>query len=427
MIFSRQRFALKVSDLSIKITMIKLRNTVFKVVIISFVALCNSILAVGNNGERTPQESIEFHYNKLVEAYDGNDIEKRIASMLDELFDIDKLASQVLHNEWAEIDRHSREEFVKALKTSILLKILSEIDQYNAGIPALRFDAVAVKQKSATLDFSIFGSKTKELTAYMLRYPDSTWKVTNVKYGRKSLLREYYGFCKKNLDNYSIAYLISKLRDQDYVVLEDFEGGEVGKLPVGWTWRKRDNDKKKPYSIRQEANNKFLAAEDNGESVILGKDVKWNLREYPYISFRWRARKLPEGGDERYGKSVDSAAGIYIIFRKKLGLLPETVKYVWSTTLPVGSYMRRSGVARPWMVVAESGEEHLGEWRTYVFNVYEAYEKTFGGKPPDRPIGIGILSDANSTHSQAYADYDDIRALKHADADSGVRTFMKAE
>ena len=72
------------------------------------------------------------------------------------------------------------------------------------------------------------------------------------------------------------------------------------------------------------------------------------------------------------------------------------------------------------MVVAESGRENLGDWHTYVFNLYEAYKKTFGGSPPDKPIGIGILSDANSTHSKAYADYDDIRALKHAEADSGV-------
>ena len=95
--------------------------------------------------------------------------------------------------------------------------------------------------------------------------------------------------------------------------------------------------------------------------------------------------------------------------------------------MPVGSTMRRNGIGKPWNVVAESGEEHLGEWRTYVFNAYEAYQKTFGGDPPDDAVGIGILSDANSTHSLAYADYDDIRALKNANADSGVKKFLEAE
>ena len=93
----------------------------------------------------------------------------------------------------------------------------------------------------------------------------------------------------------------------------------------------------------------------------------------------------------------------------------------------MGSAARRSGTGRPWVVVAESGAEGLGEWRTYSFNLYEAYKKTFGSEPPDRPIGIGLLSDANSTKSSAYADYDDILALKQADADSGVKQHLKAE
>jgi hypothetical protein len=112
----------------------------------------------------------------------------------------------------------------------------------------------------------------------------------------------------------------------------------------------------------------------------------------------------------------------------KFGLVPESIKYVWSSTLPVGSAMRRSGIGRPWMVVAESGEDELGKWNTYVFNLYEAYKATFGGDPPEVTAGIGILSDANSTKSKAYADYDDILALKHADVvSSEISQILDAE
>jgi hypothetical protein len=89
--------------------------------------------------------------------------------------------------------------------------------------------------------------------------------------------------------------------------------------------------------------------------------------------------------------------------------------------------MRRSGIGKPWMVVAESGEEHLGEWRTYTFNLYEAFKQTFGNDPPDKTVGVGILSDANSTDAKAYADYDDIRALREADVGSGVLKILEAE
>ncbi|HEX9652234.1 MAG TPA: DUF3047 domain-containing protein, partial [bacterium] len=250
---------------------------------------------------------------------------------------------------------------------------------------------------------------------------------SNIKYDDDSIVRHYYGLCKKILDKLSLSSLIAELSGQDYVVLEDFESSELGGLPRGWTWKKQDDEKNKPYEIREENGSRYLAAEDQGESVILGKDVKWDLKKYPYISFKWRVHAIPEGADERFHKKIDSAAGIYIIYDKKLGLIPESVKYVWSATLPVGSAMRRSGTGRPWMVVADSGDDNLGVWRTYVFNAYEAYKKTFGGNPPDIPIAIGILSDANSMKSKAYADYDDIIALKNANADSGIKEFLKAE
>jgi hypothetical protein len=266
------------------------------------------------------------------------------------------------------------------------------------------------------------------LTAYLFKDDFNNWKLQNVRIADGSIRQYYYGQCKKLLDKYAFAYTIAELSRVGYVTLEDFETCELNALPRRWGWKDNDGDKHKPYLVKEENGNKYLEARDTGESVILGKDIKWNLKEYPYVSFRWRGHALPEGGDERFDKSVDSAAGVYFTFKMKFGLIPESVKYVWSTTLPVGSAMRRSGIGRPWMIVAESADENLGEWRTYVFNLYEAYQKTFGGDPPEVTSGIGVLSDANSTHSKAFADYDDIRAVKKADfTNSGITTILDAE
>jgi len=214
----------------------------------------------------------------------------------------------------------------------------------------------------------------------------------------------------------------------DVVILEDFQSSPVGGLPKGWTWKKADKDKNKPYKIVEEADgNRYLAADDNGESVILGKEIRWDIHQYPFIEFRWRARALPPGGDERFGDLNDSAAGIYITYKKKMGLIPVTAKLVWSTTLEVGSATQRSGMGRPWNVVVDSGEAHLGEWRTHLINMLEVFKATFGGKPPQHAIGIGILSDSNSVHGNAYADYDYIRARKTGEADSRVVKTLKAE
>jgi hypothetical protein len=77
------------------------------------------------------------------------------------------------------------------------------------------------------------------------------------------------------------------------------------------------------------------------------------------------------------------------------------------------------------VVVADSGEDGLGKWKSHVFNVYETYRMTFGGEPPEDTVGIAILTDANATLSAASADYGEIRALREADAGSGVREVLE--
>ncbi len=350
--------------------------------------------------------------------------------LIQEAFDIERLAPQVLQKGWRQLNELEKAEFETALVSSIARELgrwMPNIDQ-SPSVGHLSLIAKDVRERFTKLTYTLDATGNGDkFTLFMLKQPDRSWKITNIKSGGESLLRRYYTKCDDAVDDYSFRYLIAELRDDGYVALEDFESSKPGSLPAHWTWKSKDEDKHKPYVVIEENGNRYLAADDSGESVILGKDVRWNLKKYRYVSFRWRGRHMPTGGDERYGRTNDSAAAVYFIFKKKFGLIPESVKYVWSTTLPVGVATRRSGTGRPWNVVAESGDEHLGVWRTYVFDAYEAYKKTFGSEPPDKAIGIGILSDANSTHSKAHADYDDIRALKHAVAGSGVAKFLDAE
>ena len=198
---------------------------------------------------------------------------------------------------------------------------------------------------------------------------------------------------------------------RDTLVLEDFEKGPVNGLPAGWKARGLEHGETAPYWIEEENGNRFLRAEDRGENVMLYKEVRWNAREYPYLSFRWRIRAVPDGADERFEDKADSAAGLYLSYRRKLGIVPESVKFVWSGSIAAGSAFRRPGIGMPWTVVAGSGEpDH--SWRTFVFRTENVYRKTFGKDPGDRPLGIGLLSDANSTGSLAAADYDDIAVYR---------------
>lgn len=365
------------------------------------------------------------------DALSEDQLSAQLATLIDGLFYLDGLAPRIIPDAWPTLTPHEQGAFIEALKLSIESKVLSYARRDGkARLPSLELASDEAGDSAATLEYSIKsdGAGTGTLTVHMVRTPADRWKVSDVEYGEESLLGYYQGLSSKLLKDYSLPYLIAKLGDYPSVILEDFESSPVGELPLRWSWKKTDDEKHKPYAVRREDGNNYLEATDEGESVILGKDVKWNLEEYPYVSFRWRVHEIPEGADERFDNKVDSAAGIYFVYKKVLGLIPESVKYVWSSTLPVGAAVRREGVGKPWMIVAETGKDHLGEWRTYVFNLQDAYRETFGRRPPKKLIGIGILSDANSMKSHAYADYDDIRALKSADATvtSGVSQILKA-
>ncbi|MBT6146819.1 MAG: DUF3047 domain-containing protein, partial [Gemmatimonadetes bacterium] len=139
----------------------------------------------------------------------------------------------------------------------------------------------------------------------------------------------------------------------------------------------------------------------------------------PIMTWCWRADVLPPGGDERFTHTNDSAAGIYVIYSQNWLGLPRQIKYVWSTTLPEGTVDRRDMIARPYFFVLESGEARAGEWVFEMTDVEANYQRVFGSRPKDRTLGIGLLTDANSTDSYAEAYYADIRVWSREARDEG--------
>lgn len=193
------------------------------------------------------------------------------------------------------------------------------------------------------------------------------------------------------------------------LLVDNFENMPVGGFPRDWkAWRGDNQYVQKLYIIREENGNRYLGAQDDGASIIIRKELrKWNPHEYPILSWRWRAKALPQGGDERNGLKNDSAAAVFVVLDQNFFGIPKTLKYVWSTTLPVGTRHRREGIGRPTVIVLESGSPKVGQWVTETINVYEDFVRTFGGPPPKNAIGIGILTDNNSTKSASQGDYDD--------------------
>jgi len=204
-------------------------------------------------------------------------------------------------------------------------------------------------------------------------------------------------------------------------MLEDFEASNQGEVPKKWYSRK--GKPQEVYHVEKEkSGNQFLRAVDHGKSIqLFRKKIKWDTLKMPHILWKWRIQKFPAGANELDKTANDSAAGIYVIFRKSLWSY-QSIKYVWSQNVPVGTVIRHKK-KYPIIVVRSQQDcslksKCLGQWVEERRNVVKDYQNLFGQNPPSKPYAIGLLTDANSgpknstSNYSAQADYDDIRIAK---------------
>lgn len=183
-------------------------------------------------------------------------------------------------------------------------------------------------------------------------------------------------------------------------IVEDFGRQAEGSFPEGW--KARHSGAEEVYRVSRQENEAFLAARSKGEAVAIAKEFKYRLQDYPYLSWEWRVLCLPQGAEESKKELADSAAGVYVIFEGWVS--PNTLKYVWSSSLPQGQTTESPYAATTKIIVLESGPEKKGEWVAEKVNVLEDYRRLFG-QEPGQVQAIGLMSDSDNTRSIAEADY----------------------
>lgn len=189
------------------------------------------------------------------------------------------------------------------------------------------------------------------------------------------------------------------------VVIADFSRDTVGAFPE--SWKPREEEARGVYRVMEERGLRFLRGEAEKSGVPAGRQVEgWNLATHPVLSWRWRPLEFPRGADERRGRRNDSALGVYAVFPHPVAA--RSLKYVWSETVPQGTEFSASlGLTHG--RVLRTGLAAGGSWREERVNVREDFRRRFGDEVP-RPIGIGILTDADATGGTASGDYAAFRA-----------------
>jgi hypothetical protein len=147
------------------------------------------------------------------------------------------------------------------------------------------------------------------------------------------------------------------------------------------------------------------------ETMVLGYAIPENLRgSVASLRWKWRAVALPRGGNECADGEGDSAAVVYVTWKRTLRWY--SLKYVWSSVGPKGATCdRKRNLFRAQdTVIVESGSP-LGEWRTVAITPDIEFQNHFEGgdrraSVPDL-VGVGIMSDGDQTKSVSEADYAD--------------------
>ncbi len=204
------------------------------------------------------------------------------------------------------------------------------------------------------------------------------------------------------------------------IMIDDFESYSDGALPVGWKAQLNGrlvplthefvNDSEWFY-VQRESGNGFARAFADGEAVHVNKrngdGFDWDVRTHPYLSWQWRANELPEGAREDNDRLNDSGAGLYVVFAMEGRIIrrPKAIKYVYSTTLPVGTTVSFGKLK---VIVVDSGKDGTGSWKSVKRNVVEDYRMVFGGDPPSKPLYLRLWSDSDDTESVSMADFDNV-------------------
>jgi hypothetical protein len=197
------------------------------------------------------------------------------------------------------------------------------------------------------------------------------------------------------------------------VALAADAGSEVS-LPVHrWRVIERESGPVNYYTVHTKASPPHIRAHYRSplETTVLGFPlVESDRNRATKLRWRWRAIKLPAGANECSSGKGDSAAVIYVTWRRTLRWY--TLKYVWSASAKPGTVCarKRTPFVAQDVIVLRSGLP-LDTWQAESVDLRAAFRKHFADGDPEADIpemiGVALMTDGDQTRSESIADYAD--------------------
>lgn len=185
-----------------------------------------------------------------------------------------------------------------------------------------------------------------------------------------------------------------------------FNGLKEGTAPTEWAI-KEWKGKADVQVVKDEAGH-VLRLRSEKTSTALYKEIEFNIKDYPFLNWRWKTTKIPAGGDVRKKDTDDQAAQIYVVFPKFPSQInSRMLGYIWDTSAPAGSEVTSAKWSTTKYIVLKSGKDEIGKWFSEKRNAYEDYKRLFNEEPP-KVGSIALMIDSDDTKTSAESFFGDI-------------------
>lgn len=179
------------------------------------------------------------------------------------------------------------------------------------------------------------------------------------------------------------------------------EGRPVNTLPEGWTLEEKAGTP--DFRIEKTEGIPYVRLRSNNSSFGLKKEMNLDIKNFPYLNWKWKVTRLPARGNFLKKETDDQAAQLYVLFpRFPAKLNTEFVGYLWDSN---PNNKDKDGESPAWsksrVVILQAGPEKVNQWVQEKRNVYEDYKRLFKKEPP-KAGGVALY--INSQHTQGKAE-----------------------
>ncbi|MBU4318895.1 MAG: DUF3047 domain-containing protein [Proteobacteria bacterium] len=173
-------------------------------------------------------------------------------------------------------------------------------------------------------------------------------------------------------------------------------------------WKEKVFFGKTDYQITRLENESVMEAQSENSASGLFKNVRIDLKKYPYLNWRWRIENRTGIGNEKIKSGDDYAARVYVVMDGGIFVWrTRALNYVWAYGAEVETWENAFAGKNAMMMALRTRQDATSTWYVEKRNVYLDLKKVFG-KEFQFIDAVAIMTDTDNSHGKMTAYYGDL-------------------